>query len=60
MIRKVFESALGNATQSSGVDEDKLYHKQDHGGRRAHSQAMEPTGHGTSHSHTENERVTFA
>lgn len=25
MIRKVVQSALGNATQSSGVDEDKLY-----------------------------------
>ncbi len=25
MIRKVVQSALGNATQSSGVDEDKLF-----------------------------------
>jgi len=25
MIRKVLQSAIGNASQSSGVDEDKLY-----------------------------------
>jgi large subunit ribosomal protein L22 len=25
MIRKVLRSAIGNASQSSGVDEDKLY-----------------------------------
>ena len=53
MIRKVLRSAIGNASQSSGVDEDKLYHKQDHSGRGAYGQAMEPTGHGTSHTHTQ-------